>query len=115
MKAGRKVYFYESHFQEFYRTLDYDERKKVDWIIKLVCDLNVVPARFLKSIKGTEGLYEIRVIIWRKAFRIFCFFDDGSLIILLHGIQKKSQKTPLKELAKAKRLRREYYEQKRRK
>ena len=45
-------------------------------------------------------------------YRIFSFFDDGKLVILLHGFTKKSQKLPKKEIDKAKRLRREYYENK---
>ncbi|MEA3461206.1 MAG: type II toxin-antitoxin system RelE/ParE family toxin [Bacteroidota bacterium] len=112
MKARRKVYLYGKHFQEFYITLDMEEKKKVDWVIGLVCDLDVVPSKFFKKIKGTVGLYEIRVMVRRNIFRIFCFFDDGSLIILLHGMQKKTQKIPLKEIAKANQLRKEYYEQK---
>ena len=112
MKARRKVYFYGKHFQEFYRTLDLDERKKVDWVIGLVCDLDLVPSKFFKNIKGTDGLYEIRVMFRRNIFRIFCFFDEGNMIIVLHGMQKKTQKIPLKEIAKANRLRKEYYEQK---
>jgi len=113
MKAGRKVYFYGNHFQKFYRTLDFDARKKVDWVIGLVCDLNIVPSKFFKNIKGTEGLYEIRIMVRRNIFRIFCFFDEESLIIVLHGMQKKTQKIPLKEIAKANRLKKKYYEQKR--
>ncbi len=66
MKAGRKVYFYGNHFQKFYRTLDFDARKKVDWVIGLVCDLNIVPSKFFKNIKGTEGLYEIRIMVRRN-------------------------------------------------
>ena len=41
---------------------------------------------------------------------IFCFFDDGNLIILLGGFQKKTQKTPKSEIRKAERLKKEYYE-----
>ena len=38
------------------------------------------------------------------------FFDDGDLVILLSGFQKKSQKTPKKEIKLTEKLKREYYE-----
>jgi phage-related protein len=40
------------------------------------------------------------------------FFDEGQLIILLNGFQKKTQKTPAKELERAKNLKTQYYEDK---
>jgi phage-related protein len=63
----------------------------------------------LKSIEGVKGLYEIRVEAGSNIFRIFCCFDRGNLIILFNGFQKKSQKTPPKEIEKAKRLMDEYF------
>jgi phage-related protein len=45
-------------------------------------------------------------------YRIFTFFDDNKLVILLHGFQKKTQKTPRKEIERAKKLRRDYYDDK---
>ncbi len=49
---------------------------------------------------------------WVIDLGLFCFFDRD-LVILLNGFQKKSQKTPTREILKAKRLRRQYYEEKR--
>ncbi|WP_317042244.1 type II toxin-antitoxin system RelE/ParE family toxin [Algoriphagus faecimaris] len=42
-------------------------------------------------------------------WRVFCFFDEGRLVILLNGFQKKTQKTPTKEIEKAAKLMDEYY------
>lgn len=39
--------------------------------------------------EGSDGLYEIRVSSGNNIFRIFCFFDEGQLVILLNGFQKK--------------------------
>jgi len=44
-------------------------------------------------------------------FRVFCFFDKGRLIILLNGFQKKTQKTPQKEIERAEKLRKQYKEE----
>jgi len=60
-----------------------------------------------------NGIFEIRVSSGNNIFRIFCFFDEGQLVILLNGFQKKTQKTPTEELERAKRLKKQYYEDKR--
>jgi len=52
----------------------------------------------------------VRISAGNGIFRIFCFLDKGNLIILLSGFQKKTQKTPQKEIKKAERLKKEYYE-----
>ncbi|WP_219885152.1 type II toxin-antitoxin system RelE/ParE family toxin [Marinilabilia salmonicolor] len=57
-------------------------------------------------------MYEIRIEAGSNIYRIFSFFDDNKLVILLHGFQKKTQKTPRKEIAQAKKLRRMYYDNK---
>jgi phage-related protein len=43
---------------------------------------------------------------------VFCCFDEGNLVILLSGFQKKTQKTPAKEIEKAERLKNEYFDEK---
>jgi len=64
----------------------------------LVEDLERVPETYLKHLENTEGLYEIRVQLGSDIFRIFCFFDKGQLVVLANGFQKKTQKTPKKEI-----------------
>lgn len=72
-----------------------------------------IPAKFLKSINGADGLYEIRIEESSNIYRIFCCFDNGNLIILFNGFQKKSQKTPKGEIEKAQRIMNEYFNEKR--
>jgi len=62
----------------------------------------------LKHVQGTEGLYEIRIKIGSDIFRIFCFFDEGKLVVLVNGFQKKTQKTPKSEIEKALKIKNEY-------
>ena len=62
----------------------------------------------MKHLEGTDGLYEIRVQQGSDIFRIFCFFDEGKLIILANGFQKKAQKTPKSEINKALKIKKEY-------
>ena len=62
--------------------------------------------------ENTDGLYEIRVQIGNDIFRIFSFFDEGKLIVLANGFQKKTQKTPQKEIDKALKIKAEYESEK---
>ena len=59
---------------------------------------------YLKSIIGTNGLYEARIQLGSDIWRVFCFFDKGRLVILLNGFVKKTQKTPKNEIEKAKQI-----------
>jgi putative addiction module killer protein len=67
-------------------------------------------SKFVKSIR--DGLFELRIEYQGNIYRIFFIFDDGNIVILFNGFQKKSQKTPTKEIDKALRLKQEYYERK---
>ena len=64
--------------------------------------------------EGTDGLFEIKIEFESNIFRIFCCFDEGKVVILFNGFQKKSKKTPRKEIEKALRIKEEYFELKKR-
>jgi phage-related protein len=108
----RKISVYKNHFWDFYNSQTVQVQKKIDWVIGLVGILKIVPQKYLKHLSGTDGLYEIRVQLGNNTYRVFCFFDEGNLVILLSGFQKKDQKTPKKEIKKAEKLKQEYYENK---
>ena len=58
---------------------------------------------------GTDGLYEIRIEYQGNIYRIFSCFDEGNLVVLFNGFQKKSQKTPTGEIEKALKIKTEYF------
>ena len=62
--------------------------------------------------KYLSGGYEIRVQNGSDIYRIFCFFDKNNLVVIGQGFQKKTQKTPPKEIERALRIKKEYYEEK---
>lgn len=74
----------------------------------MIEDLHRVPETYLKHIENTDGLYEIRVQFGSDIYRIFCFFDQGQLVVLANGFQKKTQKTPKKEIEMALKIKQEY-------
>ena len=105
----REVIIYGDDFWEFYNKQTQKVKLKINWPIGVVKDMKMVPEQYLKHLEGTD-LYEIRIILGNNIFRIFCFFDNGSLIVLLNGFQKKTQKTPKNEIQRALTLKRQYYE-----
>jgi len=62
--------------------------------------------------EDTDGLYEMRIQQGSDIYRIFCFFDKGKLVVLANGYQKKTQRTPKKEIDKAIRIKKEYEQEK---
>lgn len=69
---------------------------------------NRIATKFVKHIE--DGLYELRAEYRGNIFRVFFIFDEGNIVVLFNGFQKKSQKTPQKEIKEALRLKKEYYE-----
>ena len=96
----------------FYISLDKTTLEKFDYVFKVIRTVDRIPVKFLKHIEGTDGLYEIRVMVGNNIFRVFCCFDAGRIVILFNGSQKKSQKTPKKEINKAIVLKQEYLKNK---
>ncbi len=106
----REVVPFRDYYWQFYEAQTEKVREKIDYVLQIIRSVDRVPEKFLKHLG--DGLYEVRIKQGSNIYRIFSFFDDGSLVILLHGFQKKSQKTPKKELERAKTLRAAYYEEK---
>jgi phage-related protein len=104
----RKITFYKNYFQDFFSRQNKKVKAKIVWTFDLLEDLPRVPETYLKHIENTDELYEIRVLLGSDIFRIFCFFDQGQLVVLANGFQKKTQKTPRKEIEMALKIKAEY-------
>ena len=88
-------------------------KDKITWTFDLIEEIPRVPETYLKHIENTNGLFEIRIQQGSDIFRIFCFFDQGRLVVLANGFQKKTQKTPKQEIEKALKIKEEYENEKR--
>jgi phage-related protein len=114
---SRSVIFYKTKdgkcpVQEFLDSLAGKVAQKVIWVLKLVQDLERIPSSYLKKLTGSEEIWECRIQHGSNIYRVFCFFDDNSFVVLTHGIQKKSMKTPRKEIEKAEAYKRDYLRRK---
>jgi phage-related protein len=111
-KKHRSVIFYKDYFEKFFVKQRQKVRDKIIWTFELIENLPRVPDLYLKHIESTDGLYEIRVQMGSDIYRIFCFFDQGQLVVIANGFQKKSQKTPRQEIELALKIKGEYENEK---
>ena len=108
---NRKIIAYENYYKDFFDTLNKGEQEKVLYGLLMLKTVDRLSAKYVKSIK--DGLFELRIEWQSNIYRIFFCFDEGQIVILFNGFQKKTQKTPDKEIDKALKLKKEYYERKR--
>ncbi|MDE7160432.1 MAG: type II toxin-antitoxin system RelE/ParE family toxin [Muribaculaceae bacterium] len=108
----REVITYKHYFEDFFAQQPRKVQDKIIKILDILENVERVPVTYLKYIEGTNGLFEIRVQLGSNIFRIFCCFDGNKLIVLFSGFQKKTQKTPPKEIERAVRIMAEYYNDK---
>ena len=102
-----EILLYKDYFLTFYRSLEMGAQKKIDYVLDVLKMQERVSEKFVKFIK--DGLYEIRASYNGNIYRAFFIFDEGNIVMLFNGFQKKTQKTPSKEIEKALELKKEYY------
>ena len=78
------------------------------WVLKLIREIDQIPSRYFKKLVSTDDIWEARIDVGKNTFRLLGFFIDKELILLTNSFQKKSQKTPQKEIRLAEKRKREY-------
>jgi phage-related protein len=106
----RQIIFHGDYFIDFYKDLELKVKQKIKHVLELIRHVDRVPEKFLAPMSGYDGLFEVRIECQSNIYRVFCCFDEGKLIVLFNGFQKKTQKTPKNEIEKAMRLKKEYFE-----
>ena len=102
----REIIFYrtengKSPVEVFLDNLSEKVLKKVAWVLRLVSELDRIPSTYFKKLVSSDDIYECRIQFGSNIYRIFCFFHGDTMIVLTHGIIKKTQKTPKNEIEKA--------------
>jgi len=106
----RQVIAYGNYYNELLMTLNEKEILKLKYILSLLETRDRMPVKFMKLIRNE--LYELRMSYERNSYRIFFIFDEGKIVVLFNWFQKKTEKTPRKEIDKAMKIKNEYYEYK---
>ena len=73
----REIFYYRSHYLDFFNGLRPEVKQKFNWTLQLVATVDRVPEKYFKHITGSTGLYEVRVEVGSDIYRVFSFFDKG--------------------------------------
>jgi phage-related protein len=95
---------------EFYLEYQPSVQEKIEFVFRIIRQVERIPIKFLEHIEGSDGLFEIRIEVGSNIFRVFCCFDEGHVVVLFNGFQKKTQKTPRNMIEKATLLMQSYFE-----
>jgi phage-related protein len=113
----RKIIFFrtasgQSPIEDFLDQLPAKSAQKVAWVLQLVEDLDRLPSKYFKKLVNTQDLWEVRASAGSNIFRLIGFFDGPQIVVVAHGFQKKTQKTPKKAIQIAHERKREYFRRK---
>lgn len=103
----RKIRTYGGYFEAFMATLKEKEQEKIQYGLLLLKTQDRLPKKFVKLIR--DGLYELKTEYNGNIYRVFFIFDEGQIIVLFNGFQKKTQRTPSSEIEKALKIKEAYY------
>lgn len=109
----RTINFYRSEsgvcpLENFLNTLSAKQAQKITWVLQLVEDMDVVPAQYFKKLVGSDDFWEVRVQVGNNIIRLLGFLENDKVVILNHAFQKKTQKTPKREIQIAEARKRDY-------
>ena len=95
--------------KEFIDSFDLKTRKKIYYVLQLA--KTTKDPELFKKLAGTE-IQEFRILYNRVKYRLFAFWDNkrNAYVLCTHGIIKKTDKTPVKEIEKAENMRKQYFE-----
>jgi phage-related protein len=108
----RNIFYYKEYYLDFFNTLKPEVKRKFNWTLQLIATFERVPEKYFKHITGSTGIFEVRVELGSDIYRVFSFFDEGKLVVLVNGFQKKTQKTPKNEIELAEKLKKQYFDEK---
>ncbi|HAH25191.1 MAG TPA: addiction module toxin RelE [Prolixibacteraceae bacterium] len=112
MEPKRQIIYFKDYFRGFFDLQSERVKDKIDYVLFLITVADRIPRKFFEYMEGTDGLFEIKIEFESNIFRVFCCFDEGLLVVLFNGFQKKTQKTPTKEIDKALKIKKEYLDSK---
>lgn len=108
----RQIFYFKRYYLDFFELQTKDVQKKFNWTLELIATMERVPSKYFQHMESADGIYEVRVEVGSNIYRAFAFFDEGRLVILANAFQKKTQKTPRSELDLAKKIKKEYFNEK---
>lgn len=103
----RKIIAFKRYYSDFMGKLSSQERSKIMRALLLLESEDKIPYHYIKYLQN--DIYELRVNLGNNEYRLL-YIEDNNTIVILNCFKKKTQKTPIKEMKKAIKLKEEYYE-----
>lgn len=109
----KKIIFYKtdsgnSPVEKSLDELTDNQVKKITWVLRLLRENDNISSKYLKQLKNTDNIWEVRVSAGKNNFRLLGFFHKKEFIILTNLFQKKTEKTPKKEIKLAEKRKKEF-------
>ncbi|HLG15637.1 MAG TPA: type II toxin-antitoxin system RelE/ParE family toxin [Blastocatellia bacterium] len=109
----RNIVFYRtesgaSPIEDFLNSLSSKQAQRVAWVLRLVEEIDSVPAQYFKKLPGTQDIWEVRVQSGSDTIRLLGFLFGSRSLVLTGGFAKKTAKVSPREIALAERRRRDY-------
>jgi len=95
--------------EEFLDSLNGKQAQKVIWVLRLIEEMEIVPVQYFKKLTNSKDLWEVRIRCGNDQYRLLCFIDAGTVVVLTNGFIKKTQKIPPQEIALAIQRKQDYY------
>lgn len=98
---------------EFVRLQPFKVQEKISYNIRRL-ESGIIDKDLFKKLDGSD-IWELRTLFNGICYRLFAFWDTEkrTIVVATHGIVKKTQKTPKKEIEKAEAIRKEYFNENR--
>lgn len=94
--------------QDFINGLDKKAVIKIEALVELLKQKGFLPFPLARKMEGYSNLWEMRLVSRGASLRVFYAYVARNKVILISGFEKKSQKTPARELERAANLMRAY-------
>ena len=109
----RSIFFYKTDsgkcpVEDHLDSLSDTQVTKITWVLELVRETQNISIKYFKKLINTDDIWEVRVSVGKNVFRLLGFMQDQELIILTNSFQKKTQKTPRKEIKLAEKRKKDY-------
>ena len=104
MEKVNEINFYETESgrrpaEDFLDSLDSKAAQKMTWVLRLIEERQgSVHGKYFEKLKHTDEIWEVKAKCGSNEYRIMGFIDEKDILFLVHGFQKKSQKTPKKDI-----------------
>jgi phage-related protein len=109
----REIVFYRTEsdarpIEDFLDSLPGKQAQKVAWVLRLIEEMDLVPAQYFKKMPGTQDIWEVRVQVGSDTVRLLGFLFGSRVLILTNAFAKKTRKAPPREIALAEQRKRDY-------